>query len=57
MPKQPAMHDRRAVGREIVQHDVHLEGRLDTALDLTKKRDEIRGAMARLAAREHRMPL
>ena len=52
VPEQPAMHDRRAVCRQVVQHDVDLERRVDARLDLAEKRDEIGGAVPRLASRQ-----
>ena len=46
------MHDRRAVGRQVVHHHVHLEHRFNAGLDLAEKRDEIRSAVPWLASRQ-----
>ena len=52
MSEQPPMHRRRPVGREVVQHDVHLQRRRDARLDLTEERHEILGAMLLFAPRQ-----
>ncbi len=46
------MDGRRLVSREVVQHDVDLQRRLDARVDVAEERDEILRAMLRLAARE-----
>ena len=53
MPQQPPMHRRRLVGREVVQHDVDLPLGLDARVDVAEERDEVLGAMLRLAPRDH----
>lgn len=45
--QQAAMHGRRAMRGEIVQHDVDLQRRLDARVALAQKRHEISGAVAR----------
>ena len=48
MAQQPAMHRRRAVRGEIVEHDVDVERGLDARFDLAQERDEVLRAMLRL---------
>ena len=36
MPEQPTVHDRRAMRRQVVQHDVHLKCRWDAGVDLAE---------------------
>jgi hypothetical protein len=43
----------RLVGRRVVEHDVNAERLLDAAVDLLQERDELLGAMARLAIARH----
>src|SRR5436190_8976261 len=40
MAKQPPMHDRRAMRRQVVQHHMNVERMVDARVDLTQKRDE-----------------
>lgn len=46
------MHGRGLMRRQVVQHDMDVQARLDAGIDVAEERDEVLGAMLLLAARE-----